>query len=168
MVCLKLTSAPSAWTYAGLGDSLGLSASEANAAVKRALEAGLLQPPPGERGKPTPRVQALLEFLEHGVRYAFPASPGKRVRGMRTAHSAPPLNAEIADPEEPLVWADPEGEARGQEIVPLYKTAPLAARRDPGLYELLALVDAIRAGRARERELGIRLLRDRLVPPRGR
>lgn len=44
---------------------------------------------------------------------------------------------------------------------PLYKSAPQAARRDEKLYELLALVDAIR-GRARERDLAARELRKRL------
>ena len=36
---------------------------------------------------------------------------------------------------------------------PLYKNVPTAARRDPKLYELLALVDAIRDGRARDERL---------------
>ena len=34
---------------------------------------------------------------------------------------------------------------------PLYPIVPSAARRDAGLYDLLALVDALRIGRARER-----------------
>ena len=36
------------WTYSELGGELGLSASEANAAVKRSLSAGLLPPPLGQ------------------------------------------------------------------------------------------------------------------------
>ena len=40
---------------------------------------------------------------------------------------------------------------RGLGIEPLYPTAPGAALRNEKLYELLALVDALRAGRARER-----------------
>ena len=38
-------------------------------------------------------------------------------------------------------------------LEPLYKTVPIAARRDPRLYEILALLDALRDGRARERRL---------------
>jgi hypothetical protein len=38
-------------------------------------------------------------------------------------------------------------------LAPLYRSAPEAALRDPQLYELLVLVDAMRAGRARERKL---------------
>ena len=42
--------------------------------------------------------------------------------------------------------------APGQTAVqPLYPSVPGAARRDPALYDLLALVDAMRLGRARER-----------------
>jgi len=43
----------------------------------------------------------------------------------------------------------PNGDTRGIALEPLYKTAPIAALRDPVLYEFLALVDAIRDGRAR-------------------
>jgi hypothetical protein len=52
-------------------------------------------------------------------------------------------------------------------VQPLYKTAPLAARRDADLYEILALVDAIRVGRARERQRGLELLAERLLHARG-
>jgi hypothetical protein len=61
------------------------------------------------------------------------------------------------------VWPDPEGEVRGEELRPLYRSVPEAARRDPALYELLALVDAIRAGRARERTIAIEELKRRLA-----
>lgn len=44
---------------------------------------------------------------------------------------------------------------------PLYPTAPLAAARNPSLYELLVLFDAIRAGSARERALAVQLLDER-------
>lgn len=41
---------------------------------------------------------------------------------------------------------------------------PEAALRDPTLYELLALLDAIRDGRARERALAEKALEKRLKP----
>ena len=43
-----------------------------------------------------------------------------------------------------------------------HSAAPLAAEKDKALYELLALVDAVRAGRAREQALAIRELEARL------
>jgi hypothetical protein len=42
--------------------------------------------------------------------------------------------------------------------VPLYKGAPKAALRDPNFYNVLALCDAVRGGRTRERNLAIELL----------
>jgi hypothetical protein len=45
-----------------------------------------------------------------------------------------------------------QGKERGIAFKPLYKTAPGAAIRDPAFYEYLALADALRDGRARERK----------------
>jgi hypothetical protein len=111
-----------------------------------------------------PIYAALEEFLIYGVRYAFPTQEKAMTRGMPTAWAAPPLVGELAaaaDAPRP-VWPDANGEARGAAVEPLYKSVPQAARRDAALYELLALVDAIRIGRARERKLAESMLRSRL------
>jgi len=50
------------------------------------------------------------------------------------------------------VWPYEEGKQRGISLGPLYKTAPMAALRDKSFYELLVLADALREGRARERD----------------
>jgi hypothetical protein len=42
---------------------------------------------------------------------------------------------------------------QGAAVQPLYPSVPGAAQRDPELYHLLALVDALRMGRARERAM---------------
>ena len=42
---------------------------------------------------------------------------------------------------------------QGASVQPLYGSVPGAARRDAALYDLLALVDALRIGRARELNL---------------
>jgi len=165
LVCLELAAAPgSRRTYAELGAAVGLSASEANKAVARASRAGLLQDSPDSEAKPAPNVGALLEFLEHGVRYAFFVVPGRVTRGMATAHSAPPLDGLLNNGADlPFVWPDPEGEQRGQAIEPLYPSVPAAARRNRELYELLALVDALRCGGARERKLAMEQIEPRLL-----
>jgi hypothetical protein len=55
------------------------------------------------------------------------------------------------------VWPDADGDVRGVTLDPLHKTVPKAARKDPVLlHELLALVDALRDGRARERRIAER------------
>ena len=82
---------------------------------------------------------------------------------MPTSYAAPPLSRVLARAQEPPpVWPDEEGEVRGYEFSPLYKSVPFCRRRDAKLYELLALVDAIRGGAMREREVAIRELRARL------
>ena len=143
------------WTYAALAVRLVLSASEAHAAVKRAGLAGLL------RGRRVDR-RALFEFLEHGVRYSFYGVRGAPTRGVPTGAMAPPLDAHIAAKDGP-VWPHSEGSARGFALEPLYRTAPEAARRDRAIHEVLALVDALRDGGVRERDLALRELRTRLA-----
>jgi len=148
-------------TYASLAADLRMSASEVHAAVKRAEIAHLLT-----IGKSGPRAdgRALLEFAVHGLRYAFPAIRGALTRGVPTSYAAPPLNSQIVQPDEPPpVWPSASGKVRGYELSPLYAKAPEAALKDPKLYELLALVDALRDGRARERQLAEKLLTARLA-----
>jgi hypothetical protein len=143
-----------AWTYAALAVRLELSTSEAHAAVKRAGLAGLT------RGRTVDR-RALFEFLEHGVRYSFYAIRGAPTRGVPTGVAAPPLAALMVVEDGP-VWPHPEGGARGYALEPLYRTVPDAARRDPAIHEVFALVDALRDGGARERRLALGELRTRL------
>jgi predicted TIM-barrel fold metal-dependent hydrolase len=50
------------------------------------------------------------------------------------------------------VWPDAEGNVRGLGVVPLHRGVPAAAQKDKRLYELLALIDLLRGGRARERQ----------------
>lgn len=147
-------------TYARLAATLGMSASEVHAAVKRAKAARLVH----ERdSRLHVDYRALLEFVVHGVKYAFPVERGALTRGMPTSSAAPPLNREFAPTSDPPpVWPDPTGQVRGFALSPLAWSAPHAARQDEKLYEVLALVDALREGRARERqyaekELAIRL-----------
>ena len=90
-------------------------------------------------------------------------------RGIPTSYAAEPLKSEIAVSNElPPVWPWHDGNTRGMGLEPLYKNVPHAALRDPALYQLLALVDAIRDGRARERSLAERELVRRLKSIHGR
>jgi len=77
---------------------------------------------------------------------------------MLTAHSVPSLGSVLAAPDVPLVWPDPHGTSRGEGIKPLYRTVPAAAVSDERLYKLLALVDALRVGGARERRVTAEML----------
>jgi len=161
LVMLKLVAlGRQPWSYAALAAQLGMSPSQLHSAVQRALAARL-----AVRGGESilPNILNLEEFLVHGLKYVFIPDLGEMTRGIPTSHAAPPLNEHfVSDAEPPPVWPDAAGEVRGSAFSPLYKLAPGAARSDPALYELLVLVDAIRSGRARERELAIEKLRKRL------
>lgn len=87
------------------------------------------------RGTWSPLVPALHEFAVHGVRCVWPAVLGTVKRGIPTSFGAAPL---------------------------IYRTAPDAALADPALHRLLALLDALRTGRARERMLAADLLKREL------
>lgn len=135
------------WTYEILGYEIGVSPSSVYRSCERATQAGLIV-----AGR-NPKKTALLEFVLYGVRYVYYVKPGEPTRGMPTAHAAPPLAQHITPSNDVPVWPDPEGNTRGYAVTPLHEAAPKAAKRDPSLYELLALVDALRIGRARERKL---------------
>ena len=142
------------WTYATLADRLALSTSEAHAAVKRAQHARLL------RGRAVDR-RALLAFVGQGMPYAFYAERGAPTRGIPTGASAPPLRDRFAQGQGP-VWSDPHGDTRGYALKPLYPRLPEAAKRDPVVHELFALVDAVRDGGVREKAEALRELRERI------
>jgi len=161
------------WTYADLSKELFTSASQVFRSVQRAEEARLLSAPtpPTSPGSPTEEAKVFLypinsnlkEFLIHGLKYVFPVERGGPTRGIPTAEAAAPLNKHFGkDFALPPVWPHPAGMFRGIAFSPLYKNVPPAAVFDPKLWELLALVDAIREGRAREREIAIRELSTRI------
>ncbi len=148
--------------YAALAADLVLTASEAHAAVERAVAAQLASK--DEHGRARVRLEPLRQFVLHGARYCFPGTRGPLTRGVLTGYAAPPLDSMIraTATEPPPVWPDKDGESRGEALYPLYPTVPQAARRLPALYELLALFDAIRAGSLREQSLARKILDERL------
>jgi hypothetical protein len=160
VVLLKLSTLDGRPPYLDLARDLHLYPSEVYLSLKRAAESQLLH-----RQKHHDRLNrsALLEFLLHGIRYAFPAQKGALTRGVPTSYAAPPLNEQIsADDESSPVWPCAAGSVRGYSFAPLHKNVPIAALEDRKLYELLALTDALRDGRARERNLAGRELERRL------
>lgn len=144
------------WFHHTLAEDLGISQSEVSQSLNRSKYAALI-----DYNRKNVRKMALLEFLIYGVRYAFPQQPGPIVRGIATAHSAPPINKSIISSDH-YVWPSANGNIKGQAIIPLYPCVINAIKKDTKLYELLAMVDAIRVGRVREvniakKELELRL-----------
>lgn len=151
-VALRLVECPEL-TLSALKDDLGISVSTAHASVERLRLSGLVY-------MDVRRVNhmALLEFLEHGVRYAFPAQLGPIQQGVPTAHSGPVLIDDIVSAQH-VVWPDPNGPVRGQALTPLFPQASELPTRCPSVYRMLTLVDAVRLGRVRERKLAMTYLK---------
>lgn len=144
------------WFQHDLSEALGISQSEISECLSRSKYSGLI-----DANRKKVNVLSLLEFIQYGIKYVFPQQPGAIVRGVATAHSAPPLDQEIIS-DQNYVWPYARGDMRGQAIQPLYRTIPKAVLNDKKLHEVLALVDAIRVGKVREQHLAISLLKERL------
>ena len=145
------------WFNKDLANELYISQSEISESLNRSKIAGLF-----EADKKKVFKLALLEFLIHGLRYVYPEQPSSLVRGLATSHSAPPLNKAIRS-EQNYVWPYVKGSVRGFAVEPLHPNVPKACLEDDKLYELLALTDALRLGRARERNLAIKELEKRII-----
>lgn len=102
-----------------------------------------------------PHDRLLAEFVIHGARFAFVPDRLPLSVGVPTSHSAPAFAGVFAPGGTEFVWPHPNGQVRGQGIEPLHPNVPFAAMQDAKLYEMLALFDAIRVGRARERGMAI-------------
>ena len=145
------------WLQVPMAKELFIGQSEMSRSLNRSKYAGLLD----DSGRNVRRL-ALIELLEHGIAYVFPQRPGSIVRGVPTSHSAPPLNKQIHGDDD-FVWPYAKGKSKGQAIVPLYISVPEAVLKDSKLHEMLALVDAIRVGNAREKKLAVVELKKRIL-----
>ena len=145
------------WHQKPMAEALNMSQSEISESLSRLKYAGLID----DSGKKVMRL-ALMDFLQYGLAYVFPQRPGPVVRGVPTANSAPPLNKHIVSNEN-YVWLSATGNIRGQSIVPLYPSVIEAIKKDEKLYQLLTLVDALRVGKAREKESAVKELKQRIL-----
>jgi len=158
VILLKIaTKNKQAWLMKDLSYELSISASEVSESINRSVIAGLIS-----QDKKRLMKLALLDFLEHGLRYVYPQQVGALVRGIPTAHSASPLDQMITS-SEPYVWPYSEGHVRGQAIEPLHPKVPEACLKDPKFYELLALSDALRVGKTREKKIAMEELKKRIL-----
>ncbi|HRG14678.1 MAG TPA: transcriptional regulator [Pseudomonadota bacterium] len=154
------------YSVRALQAATGISKSEVSASLRRCQQLGLTR---SEAISPQLGVNtsALVEFIAHGLKYVFPAHALPRTRGIPTAASAPVLSGKLFSPGGAVrVWPDALGNASGDGLVPLHKSVPWAARRDADLYAMLALIDSIRLGDAREALVARNLLAEYLGRPK--
>lgn len=147
---------------------LCMSASEVNAGMKRLIFSGLLSPViSNDRTKKViylPNKKACEECLISGVKYFFPVAFGAYSRGIVTSYAAPIMAEHFILGDDPVpVWPYGDGNMRGVTLEPLYRSVPKSISQFPDdqFYGLLVLVDAIRSGRARERNIAIQLLKEK-------
>ncbi len=160
VLAIRLTS--EAGTLAHLAVELAVVPSQIHNSLRRLSLAGLLRP-----NARAANGRALVEFITHGVRYAFPVAKGSLTTGVPTAYSAPPLSAEV-DAIDVVVWPAPMHPAavQGFSLVPLYAAAPLLIECSPTTYQLVAITDAIRLGDPRTRVIARERL-EQLLGARG-
>ena len=133
-----------------LGLALGLGPSHVHGSLTRLDKVHLITAAPTTTVINT---DAVIECLVHALKYAFPATRGAPTAGLATGFAAPPLKGLARAVDLPTVWPHAHGTAHGAAVTPIHRTAPEAARRDEALYELLALIDALREHRPGERRL---------------
>jgi hypothetical protein len=93
------------------------------------------------------------EFAIHAVRYVAPGRLGELTCGVPAAWAADPISSMIYDEGLPPVWPHPLGPVRGQALEPLHRSAVQAGHHTPALGRLLSIIDSLRAGDARTREV---------------
>lgn len=140
------------WQQKPLAEALGMSQSEISQSLNRSEYTGLLN----KKTKSVMRL-ALVDFVKYGLPFVFPQKPDPVMRGIATAHSAEPMNRFIQS-QEYYIWPSAKGKLKGHSIMPLYPSVPDAALKDNRLYQLLAMVDVMRIGRAREKEIATKEL----------
>jgi hypothetical protein len=145
------------WTQISIAKALLMSQSEVSESLARSGYARLLY----EKGRKVAR-QPFVDLLQYGIALVFPQQPGNVVRGIPTAHSATPLN-KLIQSDDNYVWPYAKGNVRGHAIQPLYHSVLPLIENDIELYEMLALVDALRAGKAREKSLAVDLLKKKIL-----
>ena len=138
-------------TYGEMAEALGTGKSSAHRAIARLAKSGLVAD--DDVMGIQPNRGAALEFLQFGAPYAFPAQRVAKARGIATGFSAPMLTGGMSAERDPLVWPSTLGTLVGAGVRPLFAGAVQVSFQDAPLYESLALMDALRVGDAREREI---------------
>lgn len=151
-VLIKVSISDNNWLNKDVAKALYISPAEVSYSLQRSAIAGLIDP-----SKRKVMKLALLEFIQYGLPYVFPAIKGPITVGIPTAWSSPYMSNKIISKEH-LVWPYAKGTVRGGSILPLYPGAIGAAQSDETLYHVLTLLDVMRIGKVREKEVAIQEL----------
>lgn len=147
------------WTYRSLADRLHVPHPVVQRALSRAEAADLYSAERREVHLPH-----WEEFASHAMRFIAPTRLGALMPGVPAAWAAEPMASAIRSSGEdpPPVWPYALGQMRGQAIEPLHPAAPEAVEGWPELGEILAVLDSLRAGDPRVRNVAEDLLAEML------
>lgn len=149
-------------THRELAEELFLSRATISVGLRRLLQSGLVRSDI-ETNKLLPVLATTEEFIIHGLKYVFPAEAGKFIKGIPTGIAAPVFEGKLVIGKDPIfVWPYEHGRVKGLAVKPLSPNVPKSVvfSEDRKFYDLLALVDVLRQGRARERNIAIELLKE--------
>lgn len=142
----------------GLEADTGISKSQISLSLKRMYNVGLAKID-RKTQLPKANTKALLEFITYGIKYVFPAKEGKITRGIATSIAAPVLRGKLMTSGDlPPVWPYAKGKTKGMAVEPLHSNIFKTVQKDKRMYAMLALVDAVRIGHPRERNLALEKL----------
>jgi hypothetical protein len=143
------------WSFRSLADRLRVPHPVVQRALSRAQEADLYS----AQGREV-HVPHFEEFAIHALRFIAPVQLGALVPGVPAAWAVEPMAGAIrsSGDEPPPVWPYASGRVRGQAIEPLHPSAPEAVEGWPELGEIMALLDSLRAGDSRVRQVAEDLL----------
>jgi hypothetical protein len=130
-----------------LGAELGLSKSTVSNSLQRLRAFKLVR-----KDNSVNRL-ALADCFQHAIRWLAPAQVGDFELGLPTAHASEAMSAKMTGDDDPVVMPLAHGPVRGRAVAPIHPKAPEAAKNDPKLLRLLAIVDVFRIGGARERQV---------------
>ena len=156
LVLVWLAAHPGHWTFRALGEGMRTDIAVLHRSVGRLKHARLL-----DEERRLNRASA-EEFLVHAVPYLIPGKLGAEGRGIPTAWGVEPLRSALVHDGPSPVWASPHGTTRGPVLEPIAESVVDWVEEGPAMLQWLALVDAMRVGRARERELASNELRRRI------
>jgi hypothetical protein len=107
-------------------------------------------------GIPKTNSKVLLDFIAYGIRYVLPAKEGELTRGIATSIAAPVLQRKLITSGELFpVWPYAKGKTKGLTVEALHPNIFQSVRDDGRMYAFLALTDAVRLGKPRERNVAI-------------
>lgn len=159
VACYLATRAGREWpTHAALASALHLAQSTVHASLGSLRAARLVV-----GAEPALDGTRLLSFLVHGVPVLYYPRRVHVLRGTPTGIFSPAFRDRFtAAGDVPTVWPYSRGKEEGEGLLPLYPSVAAASAKDSSLYQVMAAVDVLRAGRAREREAATRYFEELL------